>query len=181
MLWIFVRKLPLLPEKSKPKKLLRTLAMSRKSLMHSWRFFTPPRIVLTQRAAGVMSYCTNAHPGLIVPHFKKMIHVLKNSPSDAVKRNTVRAWQWVPIPEAHLDDVADLCFSFLSTPQEPVAAKVFAMTVLLNITRQIPELKNELQILIEDQMPYSSAAFRSRGSKVLRALEKIVSKPDTAL
>ena len=143
-------------------------------------FYTGP-YRLTQRAAGVMSHCVDAHPGLIVPHFKKMIHVLRNSPSDAVKRNIVRAWQWVPIPEAHLDDVADLCFTFLSTQQEAVAVKVFAMTVLLNITRQIPELKNELQILIEDQMPYGSAAFRSRGSKILKALEKIVSKTDTAL
>lgn len=128
---------------------------------------------LTQKAAWVMSHCVDQHPTLIVPHFKKMISVLKNSPSDAVKRNIVRAWQFVSIPDAYLDDVVDLCFTFLSTQQEPVAIKVFSMTVLLNITHQIPELKKELQMVIEDQMPYGSAAFRSRGRKVLRALGKM--------
>jgi hypothetical protein len=31
-------------------------------------------------------------------------------------------------------------------------------------------------MIIEDQMPYGSAAFRSRGNKVLLALEKIDGK-----
>ena len=120
-----------------------------------------------------MSHSIEQHPDLILPHFKKMIRVLRKSPSDAVKQNTVRAWQFVPIPETFPDDVADLCFTYLSMQQERVAIKVFSMTVLLNITRYIPALKNELQMLIEDQMPYASAAFRARGSKVLRELEKI--------
>ena len=128
---------------------------------------------LTQKASWVMSHCVDQHPGLILPHFKKMVRVLRNSPSDAVKRNIVRAWQFVSVPNACLDEVADLCFTFLCTPLEPVAVKVFSMTVLLNITRQIPELKNELKMRIEDQMPYASVAFCSRGSKVLRELEKI--------
>lgn len=135
-------------------------------------FYAGPYRV-TQKASWVMSHCADRYPVLIVPHFKKMIRILKKTPSDAVKRNIIRAWQLVPIPEAHLGEVADLCFTFLSTMQEPVAVKVFAMRVLLLITYQIPELKNELKLIIEDQLPYASAAFRSRGTKVLRTLEGI--------
>jgi hypothetical protein len=47
------------------------------------------------------------------------------------------------------------------------------MTVLLNIVKYVPELKEELKIIIEDQMPYASAGFQSRGKKTLKALEKI--------
>ncbi len=131
---------------------------------------------LTQKAAWAMGHCVNKYPALILPHFSKMIKALRNSSSDAVKRNTIRAWQFVAIPDEYLDDVTDLCFTFLGSQQEPVAIKVFSMSVLLNIVRKIPELKNELRIIIEDQMPYGSAGFCSRGNKVLKALEKI---PDT--
>jgi len=33
------------------------------------------------------------------------------------------------------------------------------MTVLLNIVKKEPDLKKELKILIEDQLPYASAGF----------------------
>ncbi|MFT6970886.1 MAG: hypothetical protein ACJAXX_001453 [Roseivirga sp.] len=47
------------------------------------------------------------------------------------------------------------------------------MTVLLYIARNVAELNNELKIIIERQMPSSSAGFKSRGNKTLKALEKI--------
>ena len=46
------------------------------------------------------------------------------------------------------------------------------MTVLYNITLKIPELADELKIIIEDQMPYGSAGFKSRGKKILKGLQK---------
>jgi hypothetical protein len=50
--------------------------------------------------------------------------------------------------------------------------KVFGMTVLANLCEKLPELKNELRIIIEDQMPYGSAGFKSRGSKILKKLQQ---------
>ena len=49
------------------------------------------------------------------------------------------------------------------------------MSVLLKIVRRYPELKQELKQLIEDQMPFGSAGFVSRGKRVLKALESVVS------
>ena len=67
--------------------------------------------------------------------------------------------------------VVDLCFTFLSDGTQPIAIRVFAMTVLTNIAKENPELKNEIIPLIEDQMPFGSAGFRSRGRKVLQELK----------
>ncbi|MCK5279227.1 MAG: hypothetical protein KAQ62_19445, partial [Cyclobacteriaceae bacterium] len=61
----------------------------------------------------------------------------------------------------------------LNSGKEPVAVKVFAMTVLFNIVQVYPELSEELEISIEEQMPFCSAGFKSRGRKVLKALSKI--------
>lgn len=44
------------------------------------------------------------------------------------------------------------------------------MTILHNLSKEHPDLKNELRVAIEEQMPYASAGFKSRGNKILKAL-----------
>ena len=129
--------------------------------------------MITQRASWVLSHCADQHPELIVPWIGPMVENLHNDINDAVKRNTVRVLQFVEIPEDEMGELADVCFNFLASAREPIAVKVFSMTILFNLTRQIPELKNELLPLIEDQMPYGSAGFQSRGRKIIKALQKL--------
>jgi len=47
------------------------------------------------------------------------------------------------------------------------------MTILFNMTQKIPEIKNELLPIIEDQLPYGSAGFQARGKKIITALKKL--------
>ena len=128
---------------------------------------------LNQRAAWVVNFCAEAHPKLFEPYLGKMISNLNNDIHDAVKRNTVRMLQNYDVPEAYMGELADYCFGFLASNQEAIAIKVFSMTVLSNIVEKYPELKNELKVLIEDQLPYGSAGFKSRGKKILLKLEKL--------
>lgn len=127
---------------------------------------------VTQRAAWPLSYCIERYPDLLKPHFRKILVQLgKKNIHDSVKRNTLRMLQFVRVPKAHQGITTDLCLAFLADAKEPVAIRVFAMTVLANIAKEVPELKNELIPLIEDQMPYASAGFISRGGKVLKQLK----------
>jgi len=59
----------------------------------------------------------------------------------------------------------------LENKKEPIAIRVFAMTVLANLADTYPEIKGELIAVIEDQMPYGSAGFISRGKKILKKLK----------
>ncbi|MBX2840868.1 MAG: hypothetical protein KTR26_03800 [Flammeovirgaceae bacterium] len=127
---------------------------------------------VTQRASWVVGHCADLHPELIHPHLTNLVNNLRNNIHDAVKRNTIRILQDIEIPEDLIGDVADICFEFLQSNKETIAIKVFSMTVLFNITKSIPELKNELKVIIEDQMPYGSAGFKSRGRKILKQLNK---------
>lgn len=97
----------------------------------------------------------------------------KHKLHDAVKRNTVRSWQFMNIPEEHLGEVAEVCFNYLGSQKEPIAVKVFSMVVLEKIVKRVPELKDELKFLIEEQLPYGSAGFKNRGKKVLAELAKL--------
>lgn len=118
-----------------------------------------------------MTYCVERHPKLIQPHLKTVLaHLKKPGIHDAVKRNTIRLLQFIDIPKRFHGQVADICFAYLQNNREAVAIRVFSMSVLHQIARQNPELKHELKIIIEDQMPYGSAAFSSRGRKILKDL-----------
>ncbi len=128
---------------------------------------------ITQRAAWPLSRCVQQHPELIQPHLKKVLHFLSKSDiHDAVKRNTVRLLQFIKIPRSLQGEVVTHCFHFLSNPSEPIAIRVFSMTVLANLTKENPELKNELIPIIEDYLPFGSAGFRSRGMRVLKELKR---------
>ncbi len=128
---------------------------------------------VTQRAAWPLSYCVEEHPELLQPHWRKILaFVSKPGIHDAVKRNTLRMFQFVRVPKVYQGPTANLCFRLLSDPSEPVAIRVFAMTVLANIAREEPELKNELVPIIEDQLPFASAGFLSRSRKVLKQLKQ---------
>lgn len=127
---------------------------------------------LTQRAAWPLSYCVKAHPVLVKPHYSALLKFLTQPGThDAVKRNIMRLLQFVEIPARFHGKVIEQSFRLMD-PNEPVAVRVFAMTVLANLCRQHPDLKQELKLIIEDHLPFGSAAYRSRAKKILRQLEK---------
>lgn len=132
---------------------------------------------IQQTAASFLVKFLETRVEYIYPYLSQLVLSLKNESRVGVKRNTVRILQ-----EKHFfdrlsaDDVGiltDLCFEYLHSAQEPIAVKVFSMTILQYVVELYPELKQELKILIEDQMPYSSAGFKSRGKKVLNVLNTI--------
>ncbi len=134
------------------------------------KLFLDKEYRVTQRAAWALSYCVAAHPPFIRRHLKKIILNLENSIHVAVKRNTLRILQFMKIPENLEGITADICFRFLNDQKEPIAIRVFSMSVLVNICKNHPELGKELKLSIEAQLPYSSAGFRSRANKILKLL-----------
>jgi len=126
---------------------------------------------VVQRAAWAMSDAVTAHPELILPYLDQLVLNLKDAPKHpAVTRNTLRILQNLEVPERLQGELVNLCFDFVASRKEAVAIKAFAMTIIYNIGKSEPDLMNELKILIEDQMPFTSPAFQSRGRKILKAL-----------
>ncbi|MBK8519970.1 MAG: hypothetical protein IPL54_03515 [Chitinophagaceae bacterium] len=129
---------------------------------------------VVQRSAWPMSYCVDVHPSLISKHWKALITYLKKpNLHDAVKRNSIRLMQDIELPEAFHGEIMDLCFTCLESPKEPLAVKAFSMSVLGNLAEQYPEIKPELKLIIEDQLPHQSTGFKSRAQQVLKQLGKL--------
>lgn len=125
------------------------------------------------RAAWVMREAAEQNPQLVVPHLHTLTALLNDESSAAVLRNILGLFQSLDLPETLWGEIADPCFRFLNNPQKPIAVRVFAMTVLYRIVTQIPELKTELQLVIEAHMPFASTGFQARGRKILAALRKL--------
>ncbi|MCC6288428.1 MAG: hypothetical protein IT249_11130 [Chitinophagaceae bacterium] len=125
-----------------------------------------------QRAAWPLSYSVIAHPELIRKHLNKIIRNLKKPGiHNAVKRNTIRLLQSVEIPESLHGEIMDICFQYIADPKEMVAVKAFSLTVLANLANQYPEIIPELKLIIEDQLPHETAAFKSRAKKILKQFD----------
>lgn len=138
-------------------------------------FFTGEYRVV-QRASWSMSDCASTYPTLILPFLDKLVLTLEdNTKHPAVKRNILRILQFTAIPESLQGVLIDICFNFIADRKTPVAIKAFALTVAHNIGKHEPDLMNELKILIEDQIPYTTPAFQSRGNKILKSLSKLSS------
>jgi hypothetical protein len=127
---------------------------------------------LTQRAGWPLSYCVRHSPDLVKPHLRKIIENLdKPGLHDAVKRNTVRLLQFIDIPDKMLGVTANACFRLFGNAKEPIAVRVFAMTVLTQIALRQAGLKDELIVMIEDQLPHASPGFLSRATRLLKQLK----------
>ncbi|CAH0994165.1 hypothetical protein EMA8858_00272 [Emticicia aquatica] len=131
--------------------------------------------VKTQRSSWIVSECAKKNPSLITPYFKNFIDKL-HEPNihDSSRRNIVRIWQFVEIPEQFIGEIYDICFRYLAS-NEAIAVIAFSITVCYNISKKIPELKPELRLMIEDLLlkhQSGSPAIKSRAKKVLADLKK---------
>jgi len=128
---------------------------------------------VTQRSAWVVSYCAIEHPQLIKPYFKKLLKKLKEpNIHTAVKRNIVKIFSEIDLPEDLCGEIYEICFSYLRSMDEDIAVKAHSMAVLEKICHKFPELKYELISTLEDMIPFGSAGIIARAKIVLKKLKK---------
>jgi hypothetical protein len=126
---------------------------------------------VVQRAAWPLSYAAMKYPGLMKNNFGKLIRNLRKPGLPvAVKRNTVRLLQYIPIPKRFHGELMSQCFEYLTSENETVAVKVFSMTILANLSKVYPEIKPELKLILEEHWDQKTAGFKSRAKKILKTL-----------
>jgi len=126
---------------------------------------------LTQHEAWPLSYCIQSQPELAKPYLKKfMDKLLDQHVHPAVKRNIIRLFQFVIIPEKYHGRIMDLCFHFINSPEEAIAVKAFSLHILENMSTAYPDIVSELKSVIEARWDFESPAFQSRARKILRKI-----------
>jgi len=124
-----------------------------------------------QRSAWPLSYAVQKHPQLIKPHLTALIRQMeKNDLPPAVRRNAMRLLQDVDVPPRLQGKLMNCCFNYICDPKEKAAVKAFSLTVLERMAKQYPDISGELRSIIEERWDQETAAFRSRGRKILAGL-----------
>ena len=162
--------------KASTMKIVRHVGKSAKRLGEIVSFVTGDEPLLAQRASWVISHCTESAPALVEAQLPALLKHLrdKNEVHDAVRRNTMRAASLLDIPDDIAGLAVDLAFQYLTSPDEPVAVKVYSMTIIQRLSEREPVLADELRLHLEQQIPGSDKpAFRSRARQVLSKLDKV--------
>jgi len=126
----------------------------------------------SERAARSLDVCCEQYAELIYPYLDELVHHSASIKSVTKKRCMMRILTRHPIPENEntLGFLMNHCFGYLEDPKESIAVKVYSMEILYEMSKVIPEIRNELRHLTEENMRYGSAGIRSFGSKILRKL-----------
>jgi hypothetical protein len=146
------------------------------SMKELMQCFFVDNIMICQYASCAVELIAKEKPQLIAPYFSKMVKCLAMPKQLTLIRNVLRVFQQVSIPEKYLGEVFERCYQFIASPQIPVAIRAFSITVCYSIAKEIPELKNELALIIEAYMENSLPAFRSRGGKILSLIRSKATK-----
>ena len=161
----------LLKEASKKQcvKIVQWVGNSQERFNELFQLFLSTESRVVQRAAWPASYCVEAYPELIKPHFGQLFKKLsEENMVTGIKRNSMRLLQYVKVPKKYHGSLMDICFKYLASPTETVAVKVFSLYVLAILAKTYPDIWPEIKILIEDQLPHQTPAFKSSAKKILK-------------
>ncbi len=152
-------------------KIARWVGEDRRRLGMLMELFLKGDFRTAERAAWVITILADRRPLLFRRYLRQMLTRMQEpGVHDAVKRAVVRILQDMDIPHELLGMAASICFKQLSAATAPIAVKCFSMTVLARIAAREPELGRELQLVIEQQLPFASAGFKARARETLDQL-----------
>ncbi|MEQ1763540.1 MAG: hypothetical protein ABL984_10390 [Pyrinomonadaceae bacterium] len=122
---------------------------------------------LSQRAAWPVSYCIERHPKLVKPYFNVLIKQLERDDTHAaVRRNVARLFQFVDVPKRYHGRLFDACYNLLDDADQPVAVRVFSMTVAAKLAKHEPELLAELELIAAKHPSLLTPGMKSRMRRV---------------
>ena len=135
-----------------------------------FRFILSDDPRLAWRSCWIIDSSSEDFPELLSGKIPEIIEMLVSTTSGSLKRHFTRILCRYQIPESYLGVMVNRCFELL-LPAEPVSVRVFAMQILFNITRQLPDLKPELRMVLESFLEEeNSAGFVNRAVKLVRQL-----------
>ncbi|ASS50094.1 MAG: hypothetical protein A3D31_11025 [Candidatus Fluviicola riflensis] len=108
-----------------------------------------------QRVAPAISYFFSKRHTINVPNYD---------------RSVAKFCSLAGIPAEIEGEVVDLLFQWILDPKVITTTKTFAVLALYNQSQKYPDLKNELRIVIEDQLDKNGVSFEKRAGNILAEL-----------
>lgn len=114
------------------------------------------------------------HPWIFDKHKNKLINTLPTLDNESVQFVLAKILVDAPLTndEDSLGILMDYCFENATAVKTKIALKAYCYYILYNISEVVPEIKPELKMVIEEQLPFASAGIKSISYKLLKKLNK---------
>ncbi len=128
-------------------------------------------LMVCQRSAISVGKIAMADQKCIEPYINKMIAAQANPINSAIRRNVIRTFSLIDIPEKHRGLIFELSFNYLNDPKEAIAVRAFSITICGKMCSHYPELKEELLQVLCLHEEFGSPGFKAQARKVRKQLE----------
>jgi hypothetical protein len=119
-------------------------------------------------ASWALSEAAREKPEWITRHSGKLLKLLKEkNPHHAICRNVFRIYEQLLVPEKHRALAFDLAMEVITDPKRTIAERAFSMTMAQQIAKVHPELKRELELVVEPLLEEGSAGLKVRARRVM--------------
>lgn len=129
---------------------------------------------ISARAARAVFYCSENNPEMIEPYTGLLIETIPHLENESVAGTWLAIFAKIRLPENEdqIGHLTKICFDMLERKCKRISLKVYAVETIYKISQLLPELKNELILVIENTAPYSQLAYKSHGERILKKLYK---------
>lgn len=128
---------------------------------------------LSMRASRVIYLCAIEEPEIIRPYLSPLVDKLGELHDESVVRNFLHIYEHYTkdVDEEHLVKLIDLCFRYLEDPSRAIAIRGYAVNVLLEAAKRIPEISTELVAVLEFLIPDESRTFQGFAKRIVRKVK----------
>lgn len=129
----------------------------------------------SNKAMWILNHCAEVDFNRIKPFQIKLINHLKNKNlNSGVIRSILHIFQKQPVPKKQQSFILDKCFEYIKNPSEAIAVRVYAITVVFNISKPYPDLLNELSVVLNHlNITEESGAIKARTKNTLKQIAKL--------
>lgn len=124
------------------------------------------------RAGWVIDHLLEAQADQIKSKLNEIIDFLPLTKFHGLRRHLLKIVSYFPYPDYKMPEMINLCFLWLNSTDQKVAAKVHCMQILYNISEKKPELLPELISTLENLYEFNSAGFQCRANKIINKANK---------
>ena len=136
-------------------------------------YFLGDDMRVSQISSWAVGQIGEKQPQLFSPYHEQFIGQLrKQHPHNAIKRNIVRLYQFVEVPEEFEGRLYEIALYLMLDSNEPIAVKAFSMGISERIALKYPDLIPELIQAVESVMRHASSGLKNRGKHALNTLQK---------
>jgi hypothetical protein len=124
------------------------------------------------RAAAVAETVCRSYPHQIVPYINTILSDYFKFNHDGVKRGLLKAIIKVDYSEEQQGQLLDLCLEIIRSNKEKVAAKSYALAILMKISEKYPDIRHEIFLVVQTVNDQGSAGWQAAIREVSKKLCK---------